>query len=909
MTATTNGKPKADRAEIRRALSVLFEPGDVVELRAPKAGRLRTASGYFDDLDRLADAAVEVNRQSGGVYVTMNPVEPALLARRANRWEGYASETTNDTQVPRRRWLLIDADAKRPAGISSTDEEHTAAVERLRQVRTHLVEDHGWPEPVAADSGNGGHLLFRVDLPGDDDGLLQRVLAALDERFSDELVSIDTTVANPGRIVKLYGTVAGKGDHTQDRPHRLAKLLHVPGEIGVLPREKLEALAGPAPEPPPRSTGRAQQFGEKLDVDRYLADRGVAVHYSKDYSCKTGRGRKWVLKECVWCGESDKSAFVIQFDSGALSAGCQHDRCTGRGWHDFRDAVEPGWRERRAERPRYTEPIQGAEVTPADSWPDPLPLPSELSDVMAFNFAMLPRTLRGWVADIAERIQCPPDYPGITAMIVLAGIVGRKVGIRPKRYDDWTVVPNLWGMCIGRPGLMKTPAMQEPLKVLKRLEIEAKAEFDAAAQEHEANAIIDKQRRQVAERDIREAIKKGGDARAIALDLLGDNGRAPRRRRYLINDSTVEKLGELLNDNPNGLAVYRDELVGLLRGLDKEGQEGSRAFYLEAWNGSGRFTYDRIGRGTLDVEAVTLSIIGAIQPGPLSDYLAGAVRGGVGDDGLLQRFQLAVWPDCPTAWRNVDRWPDSQAKATAWDMLRETDRMAPADFGAQFEEGEDIPFLRFDTEAQRIFDSWRESLELRLRSGTEHPAIESHLAKFRSLIPSLALLIHLADEPFVSNVSASPLEAAIFWGRYLESHARRVYGVAINRQRSAAKALAEKLLDGTLAHPFALRDVYRPGWSGLVDRDDAIDAVDVLVRLNWLRETTQETGGKPKRVFHVNPKKLQTPYGEELTILTNPPDSGPFVSNVSASPRGSQSFSSDEADPNGILAEAAEGVA
>lgn len=532
-------------------------------------------------------------------------------------------------------------------------------------------------------------------------------------------------------------------------------------------------------------------------------------------------------------------------------------------------------------------------------WPDPEPLPSELPEVAPFEYSLLPAAFRPWVEDIAERIQCPPDYPGITAMVVLAGIVGRKVGIRPKRFDDWTVVPNLWGMCIGRPGLMKTPAMAEPLKILKRLEIEAKAEYDDAMRGHEASEIIAKQRKQVAERDIRTALKKGGDVQAIANDLLDEGSSKPVRRRYLVNDSTVEKLGELLNENPNGLTAYRDELVGLLRSLDKEGQEGARAFFLESWNGTGRYTYDRIGRGTMDIEATTLSIVGAIQPGPLSDYLHNAVRGGVGDDGLLQRFQLAVWPDCPSTWRNVDRWPDTSAKKEAWETYRRLDAIEPADIGAQFDD-DDIPFVRFDAEAQDQFDQWRTALEHRLRSGDEHPAIESHLAKYRSLIPSLALLIHLADNPLGGFVSSSSLGAASFFGEYLETHARRLYGVAVNHREGAARSLAAKILDGTMGTQFVLKDIYHNGWSGLSSREDASDAVDLLCSLNWLSESIHQTGGRPKTVYLVNPKKLSGVPGD----APPKPPKGAFGGFGSTSPQGHESFSA-EIDPNGLLAEAA----
>jgi putative DNA primase/helicase len=194
---------------------------------------------------------------------------------------------------------------------------------------------------------------------------------------------------------------------------------------------------------------------------------------------------------------------------------------------------------------------------------------------------------------------------------------------------------------------MKTPATAEPLRFLKRLEIEAKKRFEEQNAEYLAGALVAKASMQVAERKIRDAIKDGGDANEIARNALAQEHEAPSRRRYLLTDPTVEKLGEILNENPNGVTLMRDELYAFLKSLDKEGHEGARGFYLEAWNGNGRYTYDRVGRGTIDIDAACVSMIGTIQPGRLAEYVSAAVRGGSGDDGLIQRFQLAVWPKRP----------------------------------------------------------------------------------------------------------------------------------------------------------------------------------------------------------------------------------------------------------------------
>ena len=544
-----------------------------------------------------------------------------------------------------------------------------------------------------------------------------------------------------------------------------------------------------------------------------------------------------------------------------------------------------------------TTQIQSA-VLPVDiEWPIPKTLPDDLPAVQSFNSDCLPGTLRPWLEDISERMQCPPDYPAVGAMIALGSIIGRKVGICPKRQDDWLVVPNLWGMAVGRPGLMKTPALEQALAPLNRLVAQALAKYEAEAGAHKVSAMLDAQRTKLSEKAIFGLLKEGNEkgARDLAESNLKDADTAPVLRRYKVNDSTVEKLGELLNQNPNGLLLHRDELVGFLRSLDKEGREDSRAFFLEAWNGTGDFTSDRIGRGTVRIEAITVSIIGAIQPGPVSDYLRQAVRSGVGDDGLLQRFQLAVWPDTSKEWRNIDRWPDSAAKNDAFTVFQYLDTLTAASVGADCLGG--IPFLRFAPGAQERFDLWRAELEKTLRSDCDHPAFEAHLAKYRKLVPALALIHHLGNRD-TGPVTLAALEQALLWASYLESHARRIYSAVLRPDSAAARELAKHLKRGELPERFTLRETYRKGWAGLSSKEDAEAATEILCDLGWIRpvaETGRATGRPASPTFETNPKSLTFPRSK-LPELTKP-TSGGFVSEAHPVVENSRDARSEETKP------------
>ena len=144
-----------------RAVAVMFGSGDVVELRVPKAGRHRTISGYFNDPAALVEAIREMDGKGPGVYVTLNPVKPDLLARASNRVKAFAETTTGDADILKRCWMLVDCDPVRPAGISSSRQELQAALDVAEKVREHL-RGCKWPEPVFCLSGNGLHLLYRL---------------------------------------------------------------------------------------------------------------------------------------------------------------------------------------------------------------------------------------------------------------------------------------------------------------------------------------------------------------------------------------------------------------------------------------------------------------------------------------------------------------------------------------------------------------------------------------------------------------------------------------------------------------------------------------------------------------------------------------------------------------------------
>lgn len=372
--------------------------------------------------------------------------------------------------------------------------------------------------------------------------------------------------------------------------------------------EESPEAAGPAPE---------------VDLDRLaiserirrLIREGVAADAGNRYEGDRSRALFGVLLALVAARLSDDQIVdVLTHEEHALAAVVlEHARRPERVAHWLAPQIKKA-RERVA-----ADGFVGFVSTPGGvfehtragggSWRDPADLPSELPHVAPFDPLLLPEALRPWVEDVAERIQCPPDFPAVGTVVALAAVVGRRIGIRPKRHDDWIVVPNLWGGVVGRPSVMKSPALAEPLRFVDRLEAQARERHEFEAFDYEAKKLAWEGRLAGLKRG-----KAPGEAE-IRAHLEG-RPEPPARRRYVMHDTTVEKLGELLAANPRGVLVFRDELVGLLKGLDRDGQEGARAFFLEAWNGTGRFTFDRIVRGTVEIEAACLSILRSIQPAP-----------------------------------------------------------------------------------------------------------------------------------------------------------------------------------------------------------------------------------------------------------------------------------------------------
>lgn len=324
MDTTTNGTDAALR---------ILHPVGISEIRILGVpgyqGSRYTLSGYYDHTN------IDIEKLDGigapAIYVTLNPVLPELLLRSKNKLTKKPKHTTTDAEILRRRWILIDFDPIRPAGISSSNAEHEAARQLAIEVADWLFAN-GCGEVIIADSGNGFHLLLPIDLPNDEPStqLVKRFIATIKAHFETEAIDIDRSVFNASRIVKLYGTTVRKGDPSEDRPHRRSQLVYVPkylenGWADPTSADVLESIAAmhqEEEEPSPQSNGKP--------VDAERVKRCTAYIEKIDDSVEGNKGSDRMLQA---------ACETVRFDLG------QSDTWHVLDWFN-RTKCKPQWSEK-----------------------------------------------------------------------------------------------------------------------------------------------------------------------------------------------------------------------------------------------------------------------------------------------------------------------------------------------------------------------------------------------------------------------------------------------------------------------------------------------------------------------------------------------------------------------------------
>ncbi len=510
--------------------------------------------------------------------------------------------------------------------------------------------------------------------------------------------------------------------------------------------------------------------------------------------------------------------------------------------------------------PEAEKTNDGSQAVPI---PDLLPVPILYPE-------LIPAPLRTWLTDISDRRGCPLEYPTIAALVGLGAVIGTKVGIRPKRYDDWRVFPNLWGLSIGGSGSLKTDATNDGLRPLEEIEKAEAIAYNSKLPKIEAEAFDRKIEIEAIASQLK-AIHGGkpkgpagmADREALKSRLAELQSLKPETpRRLMVNDSTVEKIGVLLNANPNGITSVQDEIAPFLDALDGKERQNDLKFYLKAANGTGVELVDRISRDSLLIHNLCLSMIGGTQPSRIS-ALVDRTAEKSGDNGLLPRFTLMVYPDMPATYRYVDSEPkDIDQVCSIYKGIYE---MQPGGnpFKILTSEAGGGVFLNFDPQAQEYFVDWIIKFENEMRGfgtfGTDIPG--SHLQKLKGTMPKLALIFQIVDwqcgiDTAATGVTIKNAQLAVKWVEFLQSHARRIYATSTRPEFRGAKLILAKHEKGDLPDVVTARMVYRKHWRGLSTPKEVNEAIEVLVDHNWLRPLSQKenTNGRTsdKFVFNVS---------------------------------------------------------
>jgi hypothetical protein len=513
-------------------------------------------------------------------------------------------------------------------------------------------------------------------------------------------------------------------------------------------------------------------------------------------------------------------------------------------WYKLQREFEP----KAKAKAKAKEPA-AATVSDNDEWPKPKPI-TGLPPVAEVSEDMFPEAFLPLCLDIVKRMQVPLDYAYVGMIGCLAGAVNRRALVQPKARDtEWTVVPNAYCAIVGPSGTMKTPvleALTAPLRVLDGEWRKAHAKKQA---EYEKELAEWKESKQ---------------------------GKAPQKlieRCLLINDSTYQAVQATMLDNPLGLFMLRDELSGWLSSLDEDHKGSERGFYLTAWGGQSGYSVKTISRGDLYLPHCCLSIMGTLTPQRLKTYLLEGKTANL-NDGFLQRFSAATYPNEPGVMGYVDEPPHVKAIETAAKVMRTL---------AELSRDEPILF-KFDDDAQLVFQEWYERLMERMHSLPDGE-LRSHLSKYRKLMPSLAVNFQLTDlaTAHPSNwrrkmprsggfgfIDRKHTERAVRASEdYFESHARRIYSLVRSNALDGLNALAEKIKEGRIPRdkPFAAANIYQKGWRSLNTPQAVHLAAQGLVELDWLRAIEPEARFGPGRVpntrWLINPRCPTQEKGEK----------------------------------------------
>ena len=770
-----------DHTEIRRALELLH-PFGVVELRALfQRGRKRTSAGYFDPEHRaeLIEAAANLNADGAAVYVNLNPLDEQLLSRYANRVEDYAQATATDANVTSRRWLLIDLDPARPKDTSATDAQLEAAKASARGIYGALQE-RGWPKPAVAESGNGVHLLYRIDLPNDDASrdLVKDCLNALAQRFDDAAVKVDRSVFNAARIVKLYGTVANKGDSTPTAPWRLSRLVQVPDALHPVPLEMLQALAAEVkPAERPRANGAAHDGARawaETDVAAFLGRAGIEVVGEPG---PHDGAMRWKLKACPFNPQHGPGeAAVFQMPDGRLGFKCQHSSCADRHWSDLRELVD-GPRERRqgANDEKSSKSSGCSRGASENSKFAPEPLRRPMPPAAPYPTDALPEILAAAVAAAHEVIQAPAAICGqsFLAAASLAAQAHADVEI-----DGRIELLSLFALTIGESGERKSAVDAVALLAHREFERRRMREFGPEFAEFEnARAAYETARNSILKKKAKESPSDAQERIGYELKKLGPPPEEPAKPILFTATPTLEGLHKLFVSGLPSVGLFHDDAGEFIGGhaMSDENRLKSAAGLSKLWD-RGEFDRVRAGDGANKYFGRRVASHLMVQPVVAERVLSDDI---LTQQGLLARTLLA-WPTSTIGDRPYVERDLTQHHAIQNFSRRIAELLArPWRFAEDSQHELEPPVLHLTHDAKELWVAAHDAIEADQKEGGAWVNVRPWASKGGAQILRIAGVFTVIEDPDAAMIERDAIARAARLVDWHLAEAVRIVGTAM----------------------------------------------------------------------------------------------------------------------------------
>ncbi|MFN6129057.1 MAG: YfjI family protein [Planctomycetota bacterium] len=845
MTHNPQEKEHFHCTDVAEFLQLMHHVGDVFEVRSIKCPDRRssqfrsTVSGYFDDVGKAVEAISEIeSREPPAVYITLNPVNRDLLARCANRIQNKAENTSSDSDVVSRRWLFIDIDPKRPAGISATDSEVAHATAVSDAIRVEL-QSLGWPEPVQGMSGNGRYLMYRIELPNDDASrdLVRDVLQGLAHRHNTEHAEVDCSTFNASRICKVLGTWARKGDSTSERPHRKSWFIHQDKPMGVVPAELLLTVAAWVPAKAPVASITARVGDNVLELaSRYLSKMDPSIEGMK------GHDKLLVATSAMVRGFdlNDDDAFHLlasEFNQRCVPPWSEREirhkirEARSKGDRPFGYLLTKGVNAVPSRNDALSRSSIGGVNADSDKRPDDPWLPEVAIDrpnLPAFPVHVLPEPLRSWVAATSEATQTPPDLAGMLSLAFCSGACARRVEVLAG--PGWFEPICLYVAVLLEPGNRKSSVFSSAMHPLQEIEREMIESARPAYAKTASDRRMKEKQRDDAEK--KAVAKNCEQSRELALRLSEElaSEHEPSQPKLIADDVISEEAENLLSRQGGRLVVAGAEggLFDVMGGRYSKGSPNLDVF-LKGHAGD-TLRVDRGSRSVL-VYKPCLTLAYAVQPEVLRSM---ASKPSFRGRGLIGRF-LYSYPESLLGRRRVNAPPVSIAVSARYEELVRRLAAIPEPIDQSW-------LLRFDKDAAVQFLDWQREIESALGDYGALQQIGDWGGKLAGATARLAAILHLIEvdqsHPWEVVISRSVIDRAIQLAQWSIPHARAVILGLMggdNTQIEDADHVRRWLMEKRIEE-FSERDAHVHGRSRFDGNRDRLRAcLDLLCETNTIR--------------------------------------------------------------------------